>query len=52
MNTGKSAPMGLIFAALKPLSSVNFAVKKVCRASESSAKCVSLRLFSLTHCGV
>jgi hypothetical protein len=52
MITGKSAPMGLIFAALKPLSSVNFAVKKVCRASESSAKCVSLRLFSLTHCGV
>jgi len=52
MNTGKSAPMGLIFAALKPLSSVNFAVKKVCRATDSSANGVSLRLFSLTHCGV
>jgi|SRR5471030_705559 hypothetical protein len=50
--TGKSAPMGLIFAALKPLSSVSHTAKTLCRVSDCPANRVSLRLFSLTHCGV
>jgi hypothetical protein len=49
---GKSAPMGLISAALKPLSSAEFAAHTPGRSSDSLAYRVFVRLFSITHCGV
>ncbi|MBU9809229.1 hypothetical protein J1785_05635 [Rahnella sp. SL6] len=50
--TGKSAPMGLISAALKPLSSAFYAAHTSGRSSDSLVYRVFVRLFSLTHCGV
>src|SRR5688572_4576865 len=50
--TGKSAPMGLISAALKPLSSAISAANTSGRSSDSLGCGVFVRLFSLTHCGV
>jgi hypothetical protein len=50
--TGKSAPIGLITAALKPLSSDIFVVTPSGKSSDRLTSRVSLRHFSLTHCGV
>ncbi|MFD3247355.1 hypothetical protein [Rahnella aquatilis] len=50
--TGKSAPMGLISVALKPLSSAISVANTSGRSSDSLAYRVFVRLFSFTHCGV
>ena len=49
--TGKSAPMGLISAALQPLSSAFSADNAKGQPSDNLACHVFVRLFSLNHCG-